>query len=143
MTRSKHGSDRVGTTFPLAGADNSLSVPPALRIPFIRRCQLNLAGGEHSGLMLDLSLAGAYVECKDLLAVRDSTVVSFRVPGNERILRLPAVVIWVNSTQVHPVHSLPPGCGLRFLEVKEPERTLISWTILNYCLRNPLYRQYL
>jgi len=93
--------------------------------------------------MLDLSLAGAYVECGDLLAVRDSTILSFSVPGNDRVLRLPAVVIWVNTTQAHPVHSLPPGCGLRFLEMKESERTLIGVTILDYCLRNPLYRQYL
>jgi Tfp pilus assembly protein PilZ len=123
--------------------DSAPVLPPSLRIPFIRRCQINLTRGEQSGLMMDLSLAGAYVECKDLLAVRDSTILSFKVPGNDRTLRLPAVVIWVNSTQVHPVHSLPPGCGLRFLEVKDPDQALISRTILDYCLRNPLYRQYL
>lgn len=93
--------------------------------------------------MLDLSLSGAYVQADRGLRDRETLTLAFRVPGNARVIRLSGVVAWVNTVQKHPVHSLPPGCGLRFLEVPEPDRDLMAASIRDYCLRNPLYRQYL
>lgn len=121
----------------------ALTLPVSLRIPFIRRCTIARATGEVEGLMLDLSLSGAYIKSDRPLVDRETVAIAFRVPGNARLIRLPALVAWVNSIQKHPVHSLPPGSGVRFLEVSESDLRLMSDAIRNYCLKNPLYRQYL
>jgi hypothetical protein len=98
---------------------------------------------EQDGLILDLSLNGAYVTSDALPAEGESIKVSFRVPGNDRILSMSAVVAWLNPHQAHPVHSLPPGFGLCFLDPSREEAFLISKTIQDYCRSNPVYRQYL
>jgi hypothetical protein len=93
--------------------------------------------------MLDLSLKGAYVAA-DVLPTKDESLkVSFCVPGNDRLLSVSAVVAWVNPHQAHPVHSLPPGFGLYFLEAAPQDVIIITRTIQDYCRSNPVYRQYL
>jgi hypothetical protein len=98
---------------------------------------------ELPGRILDLSLLGAYVQMEERLGNGVQVVLSFQVPGNLRTLRPQAVVVWVNQTQNHPVHSLPPGCGLRFVSIEPVDLDLIGSAIRDYCSRNPLYRQYL
>ena len=39
----------------------------------------------------------------------------FTVPGNVIESEAIGAVVWVNPRQGHPVHSLPPGFGIRFL----------------------------
>ena len=68
---------------------------------------------------------------------------SFRVPGTDRLLRLRAVVAWLNPHQAHPVHSLPRGFGLCFLDPSTEDQKLIINVIESYLRANPLYRQYL
>lgn len=118
-------------------------VPRSLRIPFIRRCCIFRSRVEHDGLMLDLSLKGAYVATELLPSKDESLRVSFHVPGNERLLSVGAVVAWVNPHQAHPVHSLPPGFGLYFLDLSPENTNIITRAIQDYCRSNPVYRQYL
>ncbi len=73
----------------------------------------------------------------------DEAVLKLRVPGNDRLLEIQAVVIYVNQDQKHPVHSLPPGAGLRFRSLSVEDSRLIVGTIYAYCVSNPVYRQYL
>ena len=49
----------------------------------------------------------------------DEAVLKFRVPGNDRLLEIQAVVINVNQDQKHPVHQPSPGGGIA---VPEPFR---------------------
>ena len=73
----------------------------------------------------------------------EEVVLKFRVPGNDRVLEVQAIVVYVNRNQKHPVHSLPPGAGLRFRNLSVPDSRLIVGTIRAYCMSNPVYRQYL
>jgi hypothetical protein len=118
-------------------------VPRTLRIPFIRRCSLLRSHVEQDGMILDLSLNGAYITSDALPKEGESIKVSFSVPGNDRILSMSAVVAWLNPHQAHPVHSLPPGFGLCFLDPAREDAFLITKTIQDYCRSNPVYRQYL
>ena len=126
-----------------SGSTATPYVPHSLRIPFIRRCCLLRSRVEHDGLMLDLSLKGAYVATELLPTKDESLKVRFHVPGNDRLLSVSAVVAWVNRHQAHPVHSLPPGFGLYFLDPSPEDSVIITRAIQDYCRSNPVYRQYL
>jgi hypothetical protein len=65
------------------------------------------------------------------------------VPGNERELRIPTLVAWIQTHQTHPVHGLPVGFGARFKKLVVEDVRVIARTIQAYCLSNPIYRQYL
>lgn len=119
--------------------------PTSLRIPFVRRCDLRSdnGDGERVAMLLDLSLNGAYVATDDLPGVGESFLVTFRVPGNARRLRVLGMVAWVQAVQTHPVHGLPAGFGLRFTKLALEDVRLLARTIRHYCQSNPLYRQYL
>lgn len=120
-----------------------LQVPRNIRIPFVRRCTLVRAQAEQEGMILDLSLSGAYVRTDTMPHEGESLDVCFRVPGNDRLLRFSSVVAWLNLYQAHPVHSMPPGLGLRFLDPSPDDLKLVASTIHNYLRSNPLYRKYL
>jgi hypothetical protein len=117
--------------------------PPTLRIPFVRRCTVSTPSGNIDAMVLDLSLRGIYVATEALPAVGDELEVGFRVPGNERELRIPSLVAWVQSQQTHPVHGLPVGFGARFKKLAVEDVRVIARAIQAYCLSNPIYRQYL
>ncbi len=121
--------------------------PPAasrtLRIPFVRRCSLISDQNEQPGMVLDLSLTGIYVQTEVLPKEGDVLTITFRVPGNDRLLNIKGIVVWINLNQAHPVHSLPPGFGFSFLAATPQDAALIAQTIVTYCRSNPLYQQYL
>ena len=117
--------------------------PPTLRIPFVRRCTVVASGSDTEAMLLDLSLHGIYVATHKLPIVGDELEVMFRVPGNERELKIPTLVAWIQTHQTHPVHGLPVGFGARFKKLAIEDVRVIARTIQAYCLSNPIYRQYL
>jgi Tfp pilus assembly protein PilZ len=119
------------------------SPPPTLRIPFVRRCVLRLGGAEHEAMLLDLSLRGVYVATDTLPEVGAELDVCFTVPGNVRELELNGTVAWVQREQTHPVHGLPRGYGIRFSKLRIEDVRSIARAIQEYCVSNPIYRQYL
>jgi len=94
-------------------------------------------------MLLDLSLRGIYVATHQLPIVGDELEIMFRVPGNERELKISSFVAWIQTHQTHPVHGLPVGFGARFKKIAVEDVRVISRTIQSYCLSNPIYRQYL
>ena len=94
-------------------------------------------------MVLDLSVNGIYITTGILPSEGETLIVSFRVPGNDRLLLMRGVVAWLNPHQAHPVHSLPPGFGFSFLQPVPDDMKLIITAIQDYCRSNPMYRQYL
>ncbi len=94
-------------------------------------------------MLLDLSLRGVYIASQELPRVGDELEITFRVPGNERVLAIASVVAWVQADQTHPVHGLPPGFGVKFKKLEVEDVRVIARAIQSYCQSNPLYRQYL
>jgi len=94
-------------------------------------------------MLLDLSLHGIYIATHELPSVGEELEVVFRVPGNERVLKIPSLVVWIQTHQTHPVHGLPVGFGARFKKLAVADVGLIARTIQSYCQSNPIYRQYL
>ena len=94
-------------------------------------------------MLLDLSLQGVYVASAELPSVGKHIEISFRAPGNARVLAIPSVVAWLQARQTHPVHGLPVGFGARFHRTEADDIRVIARTIRTYCESNPIYRQYL
>jgi hypothetical protein len=122
--------------------------PP--RIPFVRRCWLGLADGRAvSAFTVNVSTVGAYLTRADfaperpgapppadeLPAVGDVIVCRFTLPGSDAEVSVNGTVSWLNSRQQHPVHSLPPGFGLRFDEVAPEVRARLEAVIADYLSR--------
>ncbi len=109
-----------------------------LRVPFIRRCVLELAGGAaESAFLVNINVFGAYLARDAMPALGDTVSIRFRVPANDRELALTGVVTWVNARQQHPVHSLPPGFGVKFAGLDPEARRCIEEVVDDYIARNP------
>src|SRR5262245_7610505 len=98
-----------------------------LRVPFVRRCTLELGDGSTTdGFIVNINVLGAYISPARMLSVGESVRCRFRIPGNELELVAAGLVVWVNLSQQHPVHSLPPGLGIKFKELSEESRGRIE-----------------
>jgi PilZ domain-containing protein len=127
------------------------------RIPFVRRCRLELEDGRvGTAFLVNLNATGAYVALDDLRKggpghghaeppadmprLHESLRCVFRLPGRDRDVVVEAVVSWVNPRQQHPVHSLPPGFGLSFQDMSKADRAAIVWLVDEYLAKHPQAR---
>lgn len=118
-----------------------------LRVPFVRRCALQLADGSRcSFFMVNINVLGAYLARDDLTVTGDGPSASLPQPGDRVLLRLAlpgrqgeteigCLVSWQNMRQQHPVHSLPPGFGVRFVELSAETGRLIEHLVRAYVAR--------
>ena len=108
----------------------------AIRVPFVRRCQLDFPGGKtDSAFIVNINVLGAYVALDAMPPLGRALVFRFNVPDNEREIAVDGVVAWTNPQQDHPVHSLPPGFGVAFRSLAEDTRRRIEKIVLDYLAR--------
>ena len=89
-----------------------------LRVALVQRCRMELdSGPPRTAFLVNISVLGAYVaeDAQPPLGARGHCV--FCMPGNDLEIRLPCVIAWANPRQQHPIHSLPPGYGIRFVSL--------------------------
>jgi len=108
-----------------------------LRVPFVRRCRLDMAGVHVSGFIVNINVLGAYVALDALPSLGQSIGCRFGLPGTEQQIEVEGTVAWVNPRQQHPVHSLPPGFGLKFREISADAKRRIELLIAEYIARHP------
>ena len=102
----------------------------------MRRCHLSLQDGtSFSAFIVNINVLGVYVARDDLPRLGDPLACRFQMPGNERELAIGGVVAWVNPKQQHPVHSLPPGFGIKFVELSSEDRGRIESFVEHYAAR--------
>lgn len=108
----------------------------AIRVPFVRRCQLDYGDGQSdSAFIVNINALGAYVARETMPALGRTVVFRFQVPGSEREVVTDGVVAWTNPQQEHPVHSLPPGFGVAFRGISEEARGRIEQIVADYLAR--------
>lgn len=117
--------------------------PPAaklvlLRVPFVRRCALAFDDGvAASAFLVNINALGVYVAHDEMPRLGQGVRLQFSLPDNDRELSLDGSVAWVNPRQQHPVHSLPPGFGVKFHGVSPQDARRIEQVITDYRARNP------
>jgi len=111
----------------------------AIRVPFVRRCQLDYAGGQsESAFIVNINVLGAYVTHNAILPLGRVVLFRFQIPGNEREVAIDGVVAWTNPHQDHPVHSLPPGFGIAFRGLSDDSRGRIEQIVFDYLARQAI-----
>jgi hypothetical protein len=111
-----------------------------LRVPFVRRCFITFDGAPaaESAFLVNINVLGTYIAWDPRppqlgLALR----LRFGMAGTEREVSPRGVVAWINLRQQHPVHSLPPGFGVRFLDLQPEARRAIEDIVDDYVRRQP------
>src|SRR5262245_66181025 len=108
----------------------------AIRVPFVRRCQLDYGGGKSdTAFIVNINVLGAYVANETMPPLGRTVVCRFQVPGNEREVAADGVVAWTNPQQEHPVHSLPPRFGVAFRNLSPEVRARIEQIVADYLAR--------
>ena len=99
-------------------ADNAVAgTLRTLRIPFIQKAALTVAGRTEHLFLVDLGLLGAFAERASPLPVGERVTLSFTLPGNEIALTFGCRVAWWHAPGAPLVSkSLPPGIGLEFVD---------------------------
>ena len=109
-----------------------------LRVPFIRRCALAFDDGTSaSTFTVNINVLGAYVARDQMPQLSQAVTITLATPGKDVQLVLRGTVTWLNPRQQHPVHSLPPGFGVRFAELSPEVRRCIEGVIDDFARRNP------
>ena len=109
-----------------------------LRIPFVRRCALVFDDGvEASAFLVNINALGVYVAHDEMPKLGQRVHLRFSLPDTERELSLDGSVVWLNPGQQHPVHSLPPGFGVKFQGISAEDVRSIERVIADYRSRNP------
>jgi len=129
-----------------------------LRVPFVRRCSLNYEDGRTgSAFIVNINVLGAYVARDDVpLAAPAPKAVDtasnempelgevvrcrFQLPEQVCDVAVEGIVSWLNPRQQHPVHSLPPGFGIKFLDLSLDARVSIKDLVDEYLTRHPSAR---
>ena len=120
------------------------SVLQQLRIPFVRRVALVSTARSEDAFMIDIGLAGAFIERADSLPIDELLEIRFPWPGSEIPFSARCRVAWW-----HPEggaltsKSLPPGAGLQFVEMSEADRERLRGLLADYCRQNPRVRRFL
>ncbi len=135
---SEPGPGSIAPAPPLVPDDLERRVNGLVRVPFIRRCLLSFDDGTaDEAFLVNINVLGAYVARDHLPQLGQGVSCKFGVPGNERPVALEGVVAWVNARQQHPVHSLPPGFGLKFRDVAPEDIRRIQQVIADYVETHP------
>ena len=120
------------------------SVLRQLRIPFVRRVTLASASRNEDAFMIDIGLAGAFVERAESIPVDEEIEIRFPWPGSEIPFAARCRVAWWHPEGA-PLSSksLPPGAGLQFVDMSEHDRDRLRALLVDYCRQNPRVRRFL
>lgn len=115
-----------------------------LRIPFVRRATLASAARTEEVFLIDIGLAGAFIERAEPLPVNEALEIRIPWPGSEIPFRAHCRVAWWHP-QGAPLasKSLPPGAGLQFVDMSDVDRDRLRALLVDYCRQNPRVRRFL
>jgi Tfp pilus assembly protein PilZ len=110
-----------------------------IRVPFVRRCRMDFEKRSLVGFVVNLNVLGAYIAAEkiDFPVLGEGVVCHLNTADNEFEMPVHGVVAWVNAHQPHPVHSLPPGFGIKFENLNDEHRRRIQDAVDEYLQRHP------
>ena len=115
-----------------------------LRIPFVRRVTLVSSARSEEAFMIDIGLAGAFIERAEPMAVDQTIEIQVPWPGSEIPFRASCRVAWWHPEGAPLASkSLPPGAGLQFVDMSPADRERLRALLVDYCRQNPRVRRFL
>jgi Tfp pilus assembly protein PilZ len=120
-----------------SGGDKERRTGGALRVPFVRRCTIEFPDGtKATAFIVNINVLGSYVALDEMPPLGQQVTCRFQMPESEHEVVVAGVVAWTNPSQPHPVHSLPPGCGVGFRSLSEDNRARIESIVADYVARH-------
>ena len=120
----------------------SQAVLEKIRIPFIQRATVVVAGLSEDLFVVDLGLRGLFLERAEPVATGTPIEVSFPLPGTEIPGRARGRVAWRRAEGGRP-RTVPPGIGVEFVEMSERDAERVREHLLAYLRRHPRHRRFL
>jgi Tfp pilus assembly protein PilZ len=118
-------------------------VLPKIRIPLMQRGSLLHKGKTEDLFIIDLALAGVFVEREEPIEVGEMVEVRFRLPGNEIPVSARCRVAWWHPESAPLVSkSLPPGMGLAFVEISDSDLAKIREQLAEHFRKQPGERRF-
>jgi Tfp pilus assembly protein PilZ len=102
-----------------------------IRVPYVEPCLLVSDQGTREGVLCNLSRAGAFVTLEPIPPLGEQVRLFFKTPGRPEPVVIDGEVAWINSEGSPKARSLPPGCGVRFLD-REAAAGEIELLVLEY-----------
>ena len=84
----------------------------------------------YTGLTHDISEGGLFLATHNLLPVGELVNLTFTLPDAPQPFQAAAEVKWVRDTQATRDRDLPPGMGLKFLELSQQASEMIARFLL-------------
>jgi hypothetical protein len=116
-----------------------------IRIPFVQRAVVTLGPQEQQVFLVDLGLAGVFVESRQPIPLGETVGIRFSLPGNEIPLSARCRVAWRHGLgEDEPLRSrsLPPGMGLAFVEVSPADLARIRKHVVDHLGRGRAARRF-
>jgi hypothetical protein len=115
-----------------------------IRIPFIQRASVSVAGRREELFMVDLGLRGTFLERTEAIAPGEEIEIWFPLPGNEIPVHARCRVAWWRAPGASPhVRALPPGVGVEFVEMSERDGERIRQHLADHLRQTPRHRRFL
>jgi Tfp pilus assembly protein PilZ len=115
-----------------------------LRIPFVRKASLVRGGQREDAFVLDLGLEGVFIERTEEMKVGEEADLALPWPGSEVPLKARCRVAWWHAPGKRLASkSLPPGAGLQFTQMSEPDKKRLRDYLEEYCRQHPRVRRFL
>ncbi len=115
-----------------------------IRIPFIHRASVLVAGRREDLFMVDLGLRGTFIERMEPVDPGEEIEIWFPLPGNEIPVHARCRVAWWRPADEarHP-RALPPGLGVEFVEMSERDAARVRERLAEYLRQHPRHRRFL
>jgi Tfp pilus assembly protein PilZ len=109
-----------------------------IRVPFVRRCLLEFTDAPAStAFLVNINVLGGYLAVDQQPVLGWKLTCRFGIPDSEHEVVVNGVVAWLNPKQQHPVHSLPPGFGIKFEALSPEARLRIERIVEDHVARHP------
>ncbi len=112
-----------------------------IRVPFVQRASLRFEGRDEAAFIVDLGLAGVFVERSQALPRGAAVSLRFRLPGNAIPVTAECEVAWSKGAE-SPPQGLPAGVGLHFATLAEGDLERLSLYLAEYCRRHGKARRF-
>jgi hypothetical protein len=115
-----------------------------MRIPFVRRASVAWDGREQDVFVIDLALAGVFVEWPSPPPIDTRMQLTFRLPDNEIPIVAGCRVAWCHQPDpAKERRPLPPGAGLEFVSLASGDADRLRQYLVDYYRREPRARRFI
>lgn len=105
-----------------------------IRVAYVQKAQLVHEKQAREVFIVDLGLAGVFVELAEPIAVGDRAELRFPLPGNDIPVVVGCRVAWWHAPGQEP-RQFPPGIGLTFVDLSESDGARLRAHLVEHCRR--------